>query len=92
MLNTVIHLETSSSKSKSGVNLIIGDYKVCFDALSLPVTTNDLFNAGIDNSHLNLLYKSDQTSNISIKTPFGKTERFLVKNTIPQGDVPAPFK
>ena len=92
MLNSVIHLETSSSKSKSGVNLIIGDYKVCFDALSLPITTNDLFNAGIDNSHLNLLYKSDETSNISIKTPFGKTERFLVKNTIPQGDVPAPFK
>ena len=50
------------------------------------------YDHGVDTSHLNLLYKSDETSNISIKTPFGKTERVTVTNTIPQGDVPAPFK
>ena len=70
----------------------IGDYKCCFDSLSLPITANDLYDHGVNTSHLNLLYKCDETSNISIKTPFGKTERVTVKNTIPQGDVPAPFK
>ena len=92
MLNSVIHLETSVRRSKSGINLLIGDFATCFDALSLPITSNDMYNAGITTSHLNLLYKSDETSNISIKTPFGKTERVTVTNTIPQGDVPAPFK
>ena len=59
MLNSVIHLETSASRSKSGINLLIGDFTTCFDALSLPITANDLSDHGVNTSHLNLLYKSD---------------------------------
>ena len=72
--------------------MLIGDFSKCFDSMSLPITTNDMFNCGINNHLLNLLYNSDEQSDISIKTPFGKTERVPVKKTIPQGDVNAPLK
>ena len=94
MVNSVIH-EIVTNKTKShahGVDLLIGDYSECFDTMSLPITANDLFNAGVTDDKLNLLYKSDETSNISIKTPFGKTERTTVRDTIPQGENTAPFK
>ena len=51
-----------------------------------------MYNAGVTSDYLNLLYNSDEQSDISIKTPFGKTDRVPIKNTIPQGDVNAPFK
>ena len=92
IVNSVIHHENANKSRSKGINLLIGDYSKCFDSMSLPITTNDMYNAGVTDDNLNLLYNSDEQSDISVKTPFGKTERVPVMKTIPQGDVNAPFK
>ena len=72
--------------------MLIGDFKKCFDAKSLPITMNDMYNAGVTDDNLNLLYNSNEQSDISVKTPLGKTERVPVKKTVCQGDVNSPFQ
>ena len=72
--------------------MLIGDFKKCFDAMSLPITMNDMYNAEVTDDNFNLLYNSNDQSDISVKTPFGKTERIPVKKTVCQGDVNSPFQ
>ena len=91
IVNSVIQSENANKSKSQGINLLIGDFKKCFDAMSLPIAMNDMFNAGVTDDNLNLLYNSNEQSDISVKTPFGKTERVPVKKTVCQGDVNAPF-
>ena len=91
IVNSSIHEAIKNKKSK-GLEIIIADYSQCFDGMSLPITMNDMYNTGIKDRNLNLMQKSDNSINISVKTPFGKTARINQKDTIPQGDVLANLK
>ena len=91
IVNSVVQEENANKSKSKGVNLLIGDFKKCFDTMSLPITMNDMYNAGVTDENLNLLYNSNEQSDISVKTPFGKTERVPVKKTVCQGDVNSPF-
>ena len=51
--------------------------------MSLEVTTNDMFEAGIKDNNLNLMHACDFESKVSVKTPVGLTERVSVLKTIP---------
>ena len=82
----MIHETCSKSKAKP-VNVLILDYSTCFDAMALEITTNDMYNVGVRDDKLNLLYKSDQKNNVAVKTPSGLTERFEITDTVSQGDV-----
>ena len=46
-----------------------------------------MYNVGVRDDKLNLLYKSDQKNNVAVKTPSGLTERFEITDTVSQGDV-----
>ena len=45
--------------------------KQCFDSMWLQETINDLWEAGIDDNNLALLYKMNEEVQVAIKTPFG---------------------
>ena len=62
------------TKNKS-IDIQILDYAQCFDSLSLEECTNDLFEYGIKNDHLNIIYEANEQNMVSIKTPFGITPR-----------------
>ena len=68
------------------------DFRKCFDILSPTVVNNDLYDLGIRDNELNLIYESDKVSHIAVKTPVGITERSLCQNCVAQGDVLAPLK
>ena len=44
------------------------DYKQCFDTLSVDVVTNDLYNIGVNDDQLNLIYECDSLSKVAVKT------------------------
>ena len=93
MANSITH-EHATTKSKS-IELSIMDYRKAFDIMSLEVTTNDMFEAGIKDKNLNLMHACiacDSESKVSIKTPVGLTERVAVSKTIPQGGVNSSTK
>ena len=90
ILNGIIN-DVLNSKNKS-VDIIIVDYKQCFHSMWLDECANDLFNAGMKDDHLNLLYKANSKNQVAVKTPFGKTERKSVEKIVLQGEVFGPLE
>ena len=90
IINGIIN-EVIQSKSES-VDLTILDYKQCFDSLSVDITLNDLFEAGVKDNILNVISESDASSNVAIKTPLGITKRAEVKKFVAQRDVNSNLK
>ena len=63
------------------------DIEKCFDALWVEECINDLYEAGLNNDNLNILFLENQNANIAIKTASGKSERINISNIIMQGTV-----
>ena len=65
----------------------IGIYDVdkCFDSLWVEECINDIFDTGIQNDKLNLLYLMNQNAQVAIKTPQEITQRERISNLIMQG-------
>ena len=73
--------------SEDDVDIQIFDVEKCFDALWLEECINDIYESGLKNDKLSLLFLENQNAKISIKTPGGKSKRFSIKNIIMQGTV-----
>ena len=80
-----------STKKKPAIDILIYDYKQCFDSLWLQECLNDIFESGVQDDNLCLLYDINRKVNISVKTPVGKTSYGWIKNVITQGDVFSPI-
>ena len=59
----------------------------CFDSLWVEESINDIYEAGLKNDKLNLLFLENQNANIAIKSKEGKSIRKNIKNIIMQGTV-----
>ena len=79
-------------KNNEAVDLVIVDYKQCFDSLWLEESMNDLFDAGITDDQLALIYKLNSTNQVAVKTPFGLTEKKTVERIVLQGEVLGPLE
>ena len=90
VLNAVIH-DALKNKLCSPIDVQILDIKQCFDSLWSEECLNDLFQYGIQDSTLNLLYNACQDSHVAVRTPVGVTERKNVDKTVMQGDVWGPI-
>ena len=90
IVNGIIN-DTVQSKNKN-VDIAVLDYRQCFDALSVDVTLNDLWDVGVQNKHLRLIAECDAASNIAIKTPVGMTKRVDIHKIVAQGEVMSPLK
>ena len=60
--------------------------------MSVDITTNDMYEVGVTNDNLNLIYEGDKKSKIAVKTPFGITKRVDLNKVVAQGEINSPLK
>ena len=68
------------------------DYKQCFDSLWLDECVNHLFEAGLADDKLALIYELNSVNQVAVKTPFGMTKRVKVEKIVLQGEVFGPLE
>ena len=66
------------------------DIEKCFDSLWLEDCVNSLWENGIKNDLLSLIYFLNTKAQIVVKTPFGQCEPFVCSNVVRQGTVLGP--
>ena len=74
------------------IQLQVTDVKTCFDKLWLQSSINSLYDAGLQNDMLNILYIENKNIQIAVKVNDKLSERINVKNVELQGSVWAPLK
>ena len=57
-----------------------------FDAIELEEALSDIFDAGVKDDNLSLIYDANKEINIAVNTTNGLTERQILKNVVLQGD------
>lgn len=62
----------------------------CFDGLWLEECCNNLFEAGVTDDKLALIYEGDRLNQVAVRTPGGLTERKTVERIVTQGGVAGP--
>ena len=90
IVNGVI-CDVLSRKAKKPIDVHIYDYRQCFDSLWLEECLNDLYDSGLKNDKLALLFNINRNVEVVVKTPAGKTDRGNIQNVITQGDVFGPL-
>ena len=80
-------MNQSKNNPKEAADIGVYDVYKCFDSLWLKECINDLFEAGLTNDTLVLLYQSNLSARVAIKTTSGITERFNISKTVMQGTV-----
>ena len=83
--NGLIH-EALKSKKMKPICLQIYDYAQMFDAIDLKQALSDLYDVGVVDNTLKLLYEANKEIKMAVKTPSGLTERQVVKDCVLQGD------
>ena len=89
VLNGVIN-EVINNK-ETGIDIGIMDYRQCFDSMWMEESMNDLWEAGIKDDKLALIYKMNEQTSVSVKTPFGNTESEVVRRVVMQGETFGPL-
>ena len=79
-------------KLKKNIDITILDYRQCFDSMWLEETVNDLFETGLQNDNLNIIYKLNGTNKVAVVTPHGLTERVEINKIVMQGENLAPLE
>ena len=72
---------------KNTLYLNLYDYSTCFDSLWLEDTMLSLWDIGIQNDRLALIYKMNEQSSITIRTPYGNSTEFSCPRIVKQGAV-----
>ena len=57
-----------------------------FDSMNLEFAISDIFESGLKNSNLQLLYEGNKEIHMSVNTPDGPTQRSKIENCVLQGD------
>lgn len=79
-------IANSVIKNKSeSVDYQIFDVKTCFDKLNLEECIMDLYDKGLNNDELVLLYLENKNCKVAVKTQNGKTNRVNIKDIVLQG-------
>ena len=79
--------DTLSSVNMKPINMVVADFRLCFDGLYLPLACRDLYFSGCKDDKLALLYDINKRNNVAVKTSLGLTYRFKLSDNILQGDV-----
>ena len=85
ILNGIIHDVVKSKKMKP-ILYQFYDYSQMFDSINLQEAISDIYDAGIQDEQLALIYKANQEISMAVKTPTGLTERQTVSDIVLQGD------
>ena len=79
-------------RKKSNIDIEILDFKQCFDSMWLDETINDLYDTGLKNDNLNMIYKLNEKNKVAVVTPHGVTERVDIEKIVMQGENFAPLE
>ena len=90
ILNGIIY-ENVKKKSKKPVAFQFYDYKQMFDSVNLKQAISDLYDYGVKDDDLQLLYKANEEIYMAVKTPGGLTNRQKISNSVLQGDTWGPM-
>ena len=83
--NAVIHNESPP------IDIHMYDLCKCFDSLWLEECCNNLYEAGIKDDKLAMIYEGNQTNKVAVRTPGGLTERAIIERVVTQGGVTGPL-
>ena len=72
------------------IDIQVYDVKKCFDALWLLECCNNLYEYGVRDDKLSMIYEGNRIHKIAVKTPAGLTDRVTVDDVIAQGSVIGP--
>ena len=70
--------------------LTLYDFKQCFDNLWLDDSILSMWKLGLETDMLPLIYKLNEESQITVKTPLGNTDSFTIPRVCKQGTVLIP--
>ena len=85
IINGIIHDVLSSSK-KNPILLQIYDYAQMFDSIDLKQAISDIYEAGLQDDNLSLLYQANKEIFMAVNTPTGLSERQTLENIVLHGD------
>ena len=77
-----------NDKNKDPIDILVFDVEKAFDKLFLEECANDLLDVLPESNKddkINLLYLSNESSSVSVNTPFGPTNRIEVNRIVEQG-------
>ena len=75
---------------KKPVYLLAYDFTQCFDSLWLEDCLLSLWDLGVSNQLIGMMFKMNQYANVTVNTPHGPTEKFGVERIVKQGTVLGP--
>ena len=85
IINGIIN-DVLKSKKKKPVVFQQFDYKQMFDGINLEQAISNVYEAGLKDEILSLIYKANKEIYMSVNTPNGLTDRQTLKNVVLQGD------
>ena len=85
IVNGIIH-EAMKSKKQKPIVLQILDCEQMFDSIALKEALSDIFDTGVDDDALHLLYEANKNIHMAVKTPAGLTDRQVLHDNVLQGD------
>jgi hypothetical protein len=84
-------LNSVKQKESPPVDIHMYDLYKCFDTLWLEQCCNDLYEAGVQNDKLAMIYEGNQENLVAVKTPIGLTKRVEINSIVTQGGVLGPI-
>ena len=85
IINSIINKETGP------VDIHLYDLRKCFDGLWLEECCNNLYEAGVTDDKLAMIFEGNRTNRVAIRTPGGLTDRVLMERIVMQGGVTGPL-
>ena len=85
ILNGLIH-DVLSSKKMKPITLQFYDYSQMFNSINLKEAISDIYNTGVNDDNLALIYRANEEVHMAVKTANGLSERQVVRNSVLQGD------
>ena len=85
VLNAI--LNSAKKEKEKAIDFQIYDIEKCFDSLWLQEVINSLYEAGLQNDKLPLLFLENNTARVAIKTNNRISRRVSIRNIIMQGSV-----
>ena len=83
-------LNSANQNESPPIDLHMYDLTKCFDGLWLEECCNNLYEAGLTNDKLAMIYEGNRINQVAVKTPGGLTERKLLERIVTQGGVTGP--
>ena len=78
-------INSAVEKESKPIDSTTYDLKKAFDSLDLVECCNDIWEAGVTDDKMALIWEGGQVNNVAINTPIGQTARINIPVIVPQG-------